>query len=324
VGGPEQASSPGKAQPEPAGLNVVETASLPVMVPLAQPASLLASLGRLRVGDVEALHAGELSEWVDGPVGEALAAHLESAAEWDTPAFAARTPQGAAALVLQNDLWGLWQRADGVDGSVNAARVRDGCASLVRRLASPRPIVARQAAGVPPALSSVLADFTPLESEMVVLQHELAFGGRRVFHVAASGATRGATRALYSTIVGIDSDGSLYPTEIVGDLEMLEFDGDTLLDARVFELRREWLDVRQPAVSMQEVFVVEAVPGLGRNTTVAIVWPPQPVSDLPCAGCHHNAGMMSLPSDELVLGGRIAGVLAFAARSAPQWHIELR
>lgn len=270
-----------------------------------------------RVGGVPALNAQDLDVWVDGPVGDALVAELRSIATLEREGGEVRFGGTARQIVFQNDVWGLWQRASEVDSpSPNARALHELSGRLVSSLALPRPGPRGAGDHPPPVVASVLQGYELAESELQITQHELAFGGRRVFHLAVAGPER-AQRALYSTLVALDPDGVPYETEVVGDLEMLEFAGSTLIDARVFELRRDEIGERQPALGLGEVNEVARVPGLGSNHSLAVIVPPRPLSDLPCRSCHRDETMMSLPRGDYDVGDRIPGVLDFARRNSP-------
>ena len=228
---------------------------------------------------------------------DTLAARLSAAAavqppEWLSP---------AARVTLQNDVWGVLQRARSAEVSspeLHAIAVAAG--HLVRRLA-PRSLE-RWSPGFPSAVAPVLeGGWQEHESELPSLQHERLFGFRRVFHVARRGEDE---RALFSTLVAIDRDGAPVLTRYVGDLEMLRFEDGELVEARVFELDRRAVRCRGAASALREVDDVAQVPGIGAHSFLRTFDPPADLDTLPCARCHDNVFPMSLPSTELEVGGR--------------------
>lgn len=56
--------------------------------------------------------------------------------------------------------------------------------------------------------------------------------------------------------------------------------------------------------------VARHVPGTGAHGFLAELDPPAPLTELPCARCHDDDAMMSLPSTELTLGARYEALLA--------------
>ena len=282
----------------------------------AEAESLRAVLEHVLIGGTPALIAPDTSTWAESLTGIVLLGALETANGLDDESFDDMATHGAARLLLQNDVWGLWQRTSS-EGSVSSIREELHLAAegLMRRLAAPANVAPNRTA-IPAAIAPHLVGFEPEESEMPILQHELAYDARRVFHIAIRGEQR-EERALYSTLIGVGPDGHLYETDVVAELEMLRFDGDDLVHARVFEIHPEALGSTQGSGSLVEVEAVERVPSRGANHTVAQFDGPIALADLPCANCHHDASMMSLPSPNLALGARNGGVLSFAARHAP-------
>jgi hypothetical protein len=146
------------------------------------------------------------------------------------------------------------------------------------------------------------------ESEHPSLSHERLFGLRRLFTVRVR-TTPALERALYSTLVAIDPSGRPRATSVTGDLEVLRFDGDRLIGARLFELDRRLLRCDGARASLIEVDHAERVPGLGADGTLARFDPPSSLRELPCARCHEDSQAMSLPSLTLPVGPRHTALL---------------
>ncbi|MEZ4339280.1 MAG: hypothetical protein R3B82_21880 [Sandaracinaceae bacterium] len=212
-----------------------------------------------------------------------------------------------ARVALQNDVWGVWQRARAQPVSSSAHHaVEAAAARLVRRLAPPR--VPPWEVGLPPPVAAALGPgWHEEESELPSLQHERLFGLRRVFHVARQGTDR---RALFSTLVAIDAEGQPRITPWVGDLEILRFSGGRLVEARVHELDRRTLRCHGPDRALRSVREVRHVPGTGAHGFLLEADPPASLDDLPCARCHEDDGLMSLPTPELTVGRRFQELLA--------------
>ena len=274
------------------------------------------------VGGAVALTDPETATWINTMGADALILALDEAGELDTTRFEQEAGGRAQRIVLQNDIWGLWQRASGAEPSIRTQRVAEACATVIERLAVDRradPLNDRDT--FPAAVAPYVRGFRRQESEMPSLLHEAVFGARRVFYVAVRGAVGEQQFALYSTLVALDENGAVYQTDIAGDLEMLRFDGETLINARAFELRRDHLGAgaSQPLESLHEVFEISRVPGLGTNAHVARFDPAERLSDLPCASCHDDASPNSLPSTRYPLGDRDTRVLQQALSRAPTW-----
>lgn len=213
----------------------------------------------------------------------------------------------AARITLQNDAWGVWQRARAQTSSSGARHAIEAAAArLVRRLAA-GPIVAL-GPGLPRPVATALGPgWREHESELPSLQHERLFGLRRVFHVARRGEDE---RALFSTLVAIDARGTPRLTSVIGDLEVLRFEGARLAGARLFELDRRNLRCHGPTRALREVHEARHVPGTGAHDFLARFEPPVPLRELPCAECHDDDSMMSLPAAGLAVGGRFEALLA--------------
>lgn len=243
----------------------------------------------------------------DAPALEAFARRLERAAA-ETPRLS--TP---ARVALQNDAWGVWQRARAAPASSPEQHaVEVAAARLVRRLA-PSSVAAWRPGLPPPIVAALGPGWREEESELPSLQHERLFGLRRVFHVARRGEDR---RALYSTLVAIDARGAARVTPWVGELEVLRFEAGGLVEARVHELDRRNLRCHGPARALREVREVRHVPGAGAHGFLLELPAPASLDDLPCARCHDDDQMMSLPSRELPVGDRVEPLLAPARAEA--------
>lgn len=265
----------------------------------------LDALLEVRVDGRIALTDARTSEWLGSPVARALAHALDRAAGVDPSRL-----DVASRAVLQHDLWGLFERvsAIGVETEDSVA-IFEGSGALVRRLAPPRTDVVPVAGALPAVLAVLGPGFVERESEMPVLSHERAFGLRRLFRVAVRGDNE-SERAMFSTVLALDEHGEAFRTDVVGDLEVLRFEGDRLVHARLFELDRRRLRCEGSAHALTEVDHVAQVPGLGADRPIAAFDSSVPLADLPCARCHDDAMAMSLPSARLAVGRRQAALLA--------------
>lgn len=268
-----------------------------------------------RVDDTPLLVRADLAKHLDAPATRALLDVLTSVTQRGLEPLDVETK-----VVVQNDLWGLWQRARALDDAhALRAPLVDAAARAVRKFTTVDEDIA------PSALPHVVARVLPArdgwrerEIEVPSTQHERLFGLRRVFRVierdrvdrAFEGVVPATERALFSTLLAIGPDGSVRRTDVVGDLEVLRFDGDVLVAARLFELPRERLACGE--VALVETDVALRVPGLGANGHLAEFDAPVPLSRLPCATCHDSAEPMSLPSSTLRVGERHEGLLESA------------
>lgn len=253
------------------------------------------------VEGVAPLTRPEVASWVEQAAGEILLQRLQRAAETDPDELPTE-----ARHALQNDVWGLWQRVhrNPVESERTHA-LENAAARLIRRLA---PEEVEVFDGVPAPVASVLGEgWRERESELPSLQHERLFGLRRVFHVVRRGESE---RALYSTMVVLDGEGHAQLTGVPGELEMLRFEGETLVQARVFELHRRGLRCGLPNRGLREIDEVSHVPGAGANGFIVAFEPPVALAALPCAQCHDDASLMSLPSNQFPLGQRYEALLA--------------
>lgn len=259
----------------------------------------------VRTGGEPLLYATEPARWIDTPEALALASRLEAAARVE-PSLPPR-----ARVVLQNDVWGLWQRVHDLATSSPARdRLLRASAALARRLALDHPPGANGTPAVIARLLPASEGWRDVEAELPVFSHERLFGLRRLFHLRVR---ENEERALYSTLVALDAEGRPRPTDVVGDLEHLRFDGPELAGGRVHELDRRALRCDGPLASLREVDRVTRVPGLGADGFLATFEPPATLdvarADIPCARCHEDAFAMSLPSDALEPGRRHRALL---------------
>lgn len=251
--------------------------------------------------DGEPLIFAGAERWIDRPEATELALRLEAARDADPRAI----PDDAR-VVVQSDAWGLWSRVDALASSSAArARLSRAAASLVARLALPP-----RAPGAPVVHTILPASegWRDLEPELPVMSHERLFGLRRLFAVRQT-ERPALSRAIYSTLVAIDAGGRPRETDVVGDLEVLGFDGDRLVSARLFELDRLRALERGAREALVEVRAASRVPSAGADGFLATFDPPAPLEALPCARCHDDAEAMSLPSSTLPLGERRRALL---------------
>ena len=206
-------------------------------------------------------------------------------------------------VVLQNDVWGLKQRLEGVDQpSPHQLALIDAAGRLIDALAPDDNELATltQARRLP----AVLDGYREFDSERVSLGHERLYGYRRLFRIFLKGE---ADRALVSLLVVLDRDRKPHLTSIIGEIEMLSFKAagrllsgaiDWQLNrARVFHRPRARLSMAPPP--LLETDDVPHVPDLGANGFLArFDWPQRSLESLPCRRCHEDPSMMSLPSSD--------------------------
>lgn len=234
-----------------------------------------------------------------------------------------------ARVLVQNDAWGLWQRLGAADAEAPAGteRLRRLAAHVIRHLALPAKELARLApSGAPlPAHLAPAEGWTELEAELPVLAHERAFGLRRLFRVLLAGLegpAGPARRALTSQLVALGAEGKAHLTRLPGELEQLRFEGDTLVETQVHELDREALLAGLPPLRAAET--VTHVPGLGANAFLFELDPPERLEALPCARCHDDGTMMTLPTARYAPGHRFPPLLARATEEAQAVFAEAR
>ncbi len=197
------------------------------------------------------------------------------------------------AIVLQNDLWSLHDRARSGDISDSQlTRIAELAAKLAHEVA-PNDIRDLEP---PDTLPDVVADLGVVEvgTEMPVLSHETFFGFRRVFRIAMS--VDNARRVIFSQLVGFDREGRVGVTYVVGEVEHLVFQDGGLIEARVWH--------RDHREGLHEVSSVSQIPSLGANAFFLQEPEPVPLAALPCTRCHDDDGMQSLPDAELAVRPR--------------------
>lgn len=235
-----------------------------------------------------------------------LATRLKRAVERDPTALAP-----AVRVALQNDAWGLAQRARGVPAShTELERVHTQAQRLVDRLALPTTVLTSLKANATRQVLPPSRGWQELGTEHSVFQHETSFGLRRLFRVFGAGEQF----ALSSELVAIDTQGRAVLTTVPGEIEMLTLSEQGATAARVFELDRHALRCFGIDAALVEVAEVSQVPGLGANRLVAEFDPPEPLAQLPCLRCHHDRDLMSLPSHSEDIGQRHRELLTQATQ----------
>jgi hypothetical protein len=233
-----------------------------------------------------------------------LLARARAAAEVDPARLAP-----AARIALQNDLWGLWRRL-GADGDQD--ELRAALAAVIRRLAlPPERIPGRGRIGVTTAAARTIdARWHLSGTELPVLSHERAFELRRVFHLAFGPDAR----ALTSQLVALDDRGRAHASDVAGDLEILAPAAGVPSAARLFELDRHGL--RCGTEALRETDRVSRVPGEGASSFFLELDPPAPVASMPCARCHDDGELDSLPDEEIPVEPRVRALLDQATELA--------
>lgn len=222
-------------------------------------------------------------------------------------------------VVLQNDVWGLAQRlAASSSTAPEAQEAQAAAAALVWKLALPAESLQRiDGRSIPPHVRAAIGEesegFRERSSEHRVLGHERAFGLRRAFRILLAEGQH----ALISQLVALDRDGRAHLTDIVGEVELLQFDGPRLLAARVLHLERRALRTSLLAGSLVEVERIAQIPSEGASRPIIRFDPPARVADLPCAQCHEDESMMSLPFEGETPLDRLKIVLSRAEEARP-------
>lgn len=195
-------------------------------------------------------------------------------------------------IVVQNDVWGLLERL-GPEASVLSRAAR----AAMARLALPVSSLPEHARTLPRQLDGFVERATELPS----MQHERAYHLRRLFGLAFRAeehvVERPETRAIFSRLVVVDAAGARRLTSVVGEIEWLRFEGGELREARVWKLSRR-------RFTLEEVSEVRVVPDHGADSFVFDFGTPALLSELPCARCHDEDGLMSLPNLSLSLDWR--------------------
>lgn len=225
----------------------------------------------------------------------ALAHHLETL-EASLPELSLE-----ARIVLQNDLWGLHERARREISDPELERIAGLSASIARRIA---PEDVRELAppeGLPEVVAGIAEGLVEQGTEMPILSHEAAFGFRRVFRVAMS--VDGERRVIFSQLVAFDRSGRRGVTHVVGEVEYLELSQGALIGARVWKLSRG----HEPR--LYEVDAVDHIPSLGADSFFIREDEAVPLATLPCMRCHEDDEPHSLPRPELPVRERWDDVL---------------
>ncbi len=268
--------------------------------PSPQPEAVLAPLLRVQppfrkppifVTDIEALAQSGLLEIVT--------AQLEAAANADLSQLSSR-----GRVVLQNDAWGLVQRLKRLEVVSDEVRSLDLAA---RRLVSKLGLPGRELAWdprvkLPEDAPAVVEGLREYGSELQSLQHERLYGYRRIFRIFQDGPHR----VLMSQLVAIGTDGQPYLTTVIGEVEALALDGDTVLAAEVHHLERHG---NYLSPTLEPIETIEHVPADGAHAYLVELEPAVPLSDLPCKQCHRTAFRMSLPEATPTPAKRWQGLL---------------
>lgn len=222
-----------------------------------------------------------------------------------------------ARLILHNDLWGVLARLGRATRSTpELARLRGAALTLLRALAPTPDAISQEL--TTPELARVLPaaeGWREVASELPALNHELAFGDRRLFRLFRRQLGDGGEElALAGHLLVIDRDGVVRRSSIIGEVELLSFRSGELVAAEVYELVRSGDRVG----TLREAPEVAQIPGPGADSLIAEFDPPQALSELPCLRCHHDDSRMSLPNPALDPRLREAGVLARAQASADE------
>lgn len=215
----------------------------------------------------------------------------------DTPP----TLEPDAAVVLQNDLWGLHARAQSEVSDPELQRIGELSATLAHGIAPPDIRALAPPDTLPEQLATAFPTVVEHGTEMPILSHESAFGFRRVFRIALSPDR--AKRVLFSQLVAFDREGRIGVTRVVGEVEHLWFTHGALTHADVWKLTRG----KTPRLEI--VDSVSHVPSLGADSFFIEEASPIALDTLPCARCHEDDDTRSLPHPELAARPRWQNVL---------------
>ena len=254
----------------------------------------------------------------DRAITEAPPADLKQLAEALRSISAQRTKLDRnRQIILQNDVWGLFIRLENPSESLpERAELSDIAGSLVRDLSlEAGTFRALSTPLLPIKLLSEDAGWYEVASELAALNHELAYGSRRIFRLFRRRGSEDL--ALASHLVALDRDGATRRSDVIGEVEILHFsnegnEGNELTSAEVYELDR--LSIGGPA--LQSLVQVVQIPGEGADSLIAEFDPPEAITELPCLRCHHDGIAMSLPNPALPPRWRDAGVLRRAQLGA--------
>lgn len=295
-----------------------EPTAAPESAPIETQANASDGWGNPRVDRLYALRAGRMAAvfCVDEPtlvrVARELAGRIDAIRDRDLQSLSAD-----ARIVLQNDVWGVAQRASRPERSEPALHaLAIAAVRLVERAALPATAFdGTNGLGFPAAAARRLPEaegWLLSDSEMPVLSHESAFGLRRLFRVAL----RPGHRALVSQLVAIDQRGRAHPTPIVGEIELLRVGEEAILEARVWHLDRGALKGPGTFDGLEAARRVHHVPGLGANSFFLDLEPPEELASLPCVRCHDTTFAMSLP----VLGDGTERIQALLPQIEARWR----
>ena len=197
-----------------------------------------------------------------------------------------------AAVVLQNDLWGLHERARSEVSDPQLQRIGELSARLAHRIAPADVRALAPPDALPEQLATAFPSVVEHGTEMPILSHESAFGFRRVFRIALSPDR--AKRVLFSQLVAFDREGRIGVTRVVGEVEHLWFAHGLVGHADVWKL------TRGTTPHLEIVDFVTHVPSLGADSFFIEEATPAPLDDaIPCVRCHEDDDTRSLPRPDL-------------------------
>ena len=220
-------------------------------------------------------------------------------------------------IVLQNDVWGLLQRlAKSSTNTPGIEALRAEATNVFWALAPADTALAaidgtqlpKEVAALHPASDG----FLEYSSDHRILGHERAFGLRRYFRIVLSDRQR----ALVSQLVVVDRNGQVHMSNVVGEVEILQYSGPgTLAAATVLHLERAAFLRNSDALVVTDQ--IAQIPSKGASVPIIEFSPPVRVQDLPCARCHDDDNMMSLPFEGESPSARLTRFLEDAERLVP-------
>lgn len=190
-----------------------------------------------------------------------------------------------ARVIVQNDVWGLWQRLDGWGVSTPE---RD----LLRRLTA-RVIVhlALRPEEVPvapdPAFATVFSASDGWREQGIGvpdMEHDRLFGYRREYHLFTR-ASDSRDRALVNHMLALDSTGTPRATALVGGVERI-LPSPATPRVEVFDRDRAAVGEGVPAMVAERTLT--SLPSHGANGTLLRLDGPTPLSPALCMRCHHD------------------------------------